>query len=218
MIVEFYQIGRQPNPIFEGLIKGDIVITGKGRKQDSRAVISVSGKTFELSDTLHRELVNNEKKTQVTDILFDGNKVGYIYPDIVAQKKFLCFSWGYDFLKMRLNDKEYQIYEVGLGPDQHYICIYENGITISIIHKKDMKINYRDNYTFYIEHDKDLIAVCVIALYFDCMRYPDHGEIAGGIIDNNSFITLQKELNDKYDPAFIPRIIALDKTYTFQIN
>ena len=30
MILEFNQIDRQPNPLFEGKIKGQIVVTGKG--------------------------------------------------------------------------------------------------------------------------------------------------------------------------------------------
>ena len=209
MIVEFNQIERQPNPLFEGCINGNVVITGKGKTQNSKAIVNVSGKAFELSDILHKETVDNIKVTQVTDIFSEGYKVGYIYPNIVVQKKFLCFSWGYDFFEMHLNDKRYQIYEVGLGPEQHYICIYENGVIISIIHKKDVKINFRDNYTFYIEHNEDLIAVCIIALYFDCIRYPDHGEIVGGKIGDDSFLTLQKELNDKYDPTFIPRIQSL---------
>ena len=39
MILEFNQIDRQPNPLFEGKIKGRVVVTGKGKTRSNDGFI-----------------------------------------------------------------------------------------------------------------------------------------------------------------------------------
>ena len=51
----------------------------------------------------------------------------------------------------------------------------------------------------------------VLILYFDCIRYPNHGEIVDEFQGNDSFLTTQKELNEKFDPSFITRVQDLEK-------
>ena len=210
MILEFNQIDRQPNPLFEGKINGRVVVTGKGTTRSNEGFIDFNENRYEISSNLHREKLAEKTATQVSDILKDGKRVGYIYPDLVATKKLLFLSFGYDYFNFIFNDKEYVVYEVGLGQNQHYICVYSGHETVAIIHKEDKKHNYCDKYVIYALDEAMLLELSILTLYFDCIRYPDHGEFTGESYVDDSFLTTQKELNNKYDPEFIPMIKEMD--------
>lgn len=210
MILEFNQIDRQPNPLFEGKINGRVVVTGKGTTRSNEGFIDFNEDRYEISSNLHREKLAEKTATQVSDILKDGKRVGYIYPDLVATKKLLFLSFGYDYFNFVFNGKEYVVYEVGLGQSQHYICVYSGNETVAIIHKEDEKHNYCDKYVIYALDKAMLLDLSILTLYFDCIRYPDHGEFTGESYVDDSFLTTQKELNNKYDPEFIPMIKEMD--------
>ncbi len=210
MILEFNQIDRQPNPLFEGKIKGQIVVTGKGTTHFNDGFIDYNGSRYEISSKLHREKFADKTATQVSDILKDGKRVGFIYPDLVAMKKVLFLSFGYDYFNFIFNGNKYTVYEVGLGQNQHYICVYSGNETVAIIHKEDKKHNYCDKYVIYALNETLLLDLSILTLYFDCIRYPNHGEFTGESYVDDSFLTTQKELNEKYDPSFIPCVKRMD--------
>ncbi len=210
MILEFNQIDRQPNPLFEGKIKGQIVVTGKGTTHFNDGFIDYNGSRYEISSKLHREKFADKTATQVSDILKDGKRVGFIYPDLVAMKKVLFLSFGYDYFNFIFNGNKYTVYEVGLGQNQHYICVYSGNETVAIIHKEDKKHNYCDKYVVYALNETLLLDLSILTLYFDCIRYPNHGEFTGESYVDDSFLTTQKELNEKYDPSFIPCVKRMD--------
>lgn len=210
MILEFNQIDRQPNPLFEGKIKGQIVVTGKGTTHFNDGFIDYNGSRYEISSKLHREKFADKTATQVSDILKDGRRVGFIYPDLVAMKKVLFLSFGYDYFNFIFNGNKYTVYEVGLGQNQHYICVYSGNETVAIIHKEDKKHNYCDKYVVYALNETLLLDLSILTLYFDCIRYPNHGEFTGESYVDDSFLTTQKELNEKYDPSFIPCVKRMD--------
>lgn len=210
MILEFNQIDRQPNPLFEGKIKGQIVVTGKETTHFNDGFIDYNGSRYEISSKLHREKLADKTATQVSDILKDGKRVGFIYPDLVAMKKVLFLSFGYDYFNFIFNGNKYTVYEVGLGQNQHYICVYSGNETVAIIHKEDKKHNYCDKYVVYALNETLLLDLSILTLYFDCIRYPNHGEFTGESYVDDSFLTTQKELNEKYDPSFIPCVKRMD--------
>lgn len=210
MILEFNQIDRQPNTLFEGKIKGQIVVTGKGTTHFNDGFIDYNGSRYEISSKLHREKLADKTATQVSDILKDGKRVGFIYPDLVAMKKVLFLSFGYDYFNFIFNGNKYTVYEVGLGQNQHYICVYSGNETVAIIHKEDKKHNYCDKYVVYALNETLLLDLSILTLYFDCIRYPNHGEFTGESYVDDSFLTTQKELNEKYDPSFIPCVKRMD--------
>ena len=210
MILEFNQIDRQPNPLFEGKIKGQIVVTGKGTTHFNDGFIDYNGSRYEISSKLHREKFADKTATQVSDILKDGKRVGFIYPDLVAMKKVLFLSFGYDYFNFIFNGNKYTVYEVGLGQNQHYICVYSGNETVAIIHKEDKKHNYCYKYVVYALNETLLLDLSILTLYFDCIRYPNHGEFTGESYVDDSFLTTQKELNEKYDPSFIPCVKRMD--------
>ncbi len=213
MIVDFLQTGRQPNPIFEGRIGAEVVVTAEGSTPSDDAFVSFGDRIVELSSDPHRERMDGKVTTQVTDLMESGRRVGYIYPDLVPKKKFLILSFGYEYFQFHFEGKDFKVYEVGLGAGEHYFCVYRGEETTAIIHKADQKINYRDEYTIYALEPADLLALSVLNLYIDCILYPDHGEVCGEVVMDDSCITTQKELNDKYDPTFIPRIRAMDTPF-----
>lgn len=211
MILEFNQIDRQPNPLFEGKIKGQIVVTGKGMTHSNDGFIDFDGNRYEISSKLHREKLADKTATQVSDILKDGNRFGFIYPDLVAKKKVLFISFGYEYFNYSFNGNEYTVYEIGLGQSQHYICVFNENETVGIIHKEDKKHNHCDKYVIYALDEALLLDLSILTLYFDCIRYPDHGEFTGESYVDDSFLTTQKELNEKYDPTFIAKVKALEE-------
>ena len=166
--------------------------------------------SYEISSKLHREKFADKTATQVSDILKDGKRVGFIYPDLVAMKKVLFLSFGYDYFNFIFNGNKYTVYEVGLGQNQHYICVYSGNETVAIIHKEDKKHNYCDKYVIYALNETLLLDLSILTLYFDCIRYPNHGEFTGESYVDDSFLTTQKELNEKYDPSFIPCVKRMD--------
>ena len=210
MILKFNQVGRQPNPIFEGKIGEQIVITGKGSTQSNDGYVLYNGQRIDIKSTPHRERLNGKIATQVTDFMRAGERIGYFYPGIIEKKKILFLSFGYDCDIFHFEGRDYTVFEVGLGKDQHYICVYRNDSTVAIIKKEDIKINYCDKYTIYALDSSELLPMAVLTLYLDCTRYPDHGEIMDETQSDDSFLTIQKELNQKYDPTFIPKVKRLD--------
>lgn len=210
MILEFNQIGRQPNPLFEGKIGEKIVISGKGSTQSNEGYVLYNGQRIDIKSTPHREKINGKTATQVTDFVCSGERIGYVYPDLVEKKKILFISFGYDYFVFHFEGQDYTVYEVGLGANQHFICVYCDNATVAIIQKEDIKINFCDKYTIYALDTSVLVPMSVLTLYFDCIRYPDHGEIMDETRSDDSFLTTQKELNEKYDPTFISRVKRLD--------
>lgn len=122
----------------------------------------------------------------------------------------MFISIGYDYFVVDLYDNQYFAYEVGLGEDQHYICIYEKNELVSIIHKNDRIINFKDTYTIYCKDEKLLTMLCIFNLYFDVINYPDHGEIMGEHIESGGFVTINEELNSKFEPTFIEEVKKLE--------
>lgn len=215
MILEFNQVDRQPNPLFEGKINNQIVVSGKGASRYNNCFIHYNLDKYEISDKTHKDVVDGEKVTQISDIFKNDNKIGYIYPTLHPTKKFLFLSFGYDYFKVSYEDNNYSLYEVGLGPNQHFFCLHnENNVTVAIIKKEDKKINFCDNYTVYAVDNALLPLLSIIALYIDSILYPDYGDITGDCKEDDSCITLQKELIEKYDADFIPYVLSLEEKYS----
>lgn len=210
MILEFNQVSRQPNPLFEGKIGDQIVISGIGSTQSNEGCVFYNGQRIDIKSTPHREKINGKTATQVTDFVRSGKRIGYVYPDLVEKRKILFFSFGYDYFVFQFEGRDYTIFEVGLGADQHFICVYYDDTTVAIIKKQDIKINFCDKYTIFALDSSILVPMSVLTLYFDCIRYPDHGEIMDQTRSDDSFLTTQRELNEKYDPTFIQKVKELD--------
>lgn len=209
MILEFDQIGRQPNPTYEAKMNGQMILRGCGHTRKEDAFLEYEDRRIVVTSELRKETINGKKVTQLAEVLEGGRRIGYIYPDLVEKKKILFFSVGYSYFEFNFNGMSFQTYEIGLGAEQHYFCVHHNGQTVAIIHKNDRKVHYQDRYVIYALSDDMLLPMSVLLLYLDCTLYPDAGETMGGQYMNEEYISTDADLNAKFDPGFIPRVKAL---------
>lgn len=109
--------------------------------------------------------------------------------------------WSFSY-----KDINYKIYEVGLGKKGTYYCVYCNGETVAMI-RRDPVI--KKNQAFYQIYSQDYIpkeTLIMLAAYFDLTKnYPE--KESSRIVTMN---TWQKDIKNKYDESFIPRIKQQD--------
>ena len=60
---------------------------------------------------------------------------GLLYGRGLSEKRYYLYPWDMTIIKYSFNDREYQLYEIGLGTDRHYLCLYQDGQTVAIVHK-----------------------------------------------------------------------------------
>lgn len=137
-------------------------------------------------------------------ILIGNNKVG----SLVGQTQKIGFLKSYPYYLICYNDDTYYGYEVGFGAKGLYLCIYRNEQLIAIVDKKLRVVNFKDTYTAYLENDDDAMIVSLFVVYYDTTAYGDVMEIAVRSVKERRVNTIQKELIDKYDANFIPKIKA----------
>ena len=121
-------------------------------------------------------------------------------------KKGTNFLNGISFWTITYQGREYTFYEVGKGHKAIYLCIWENDNIVAISSKNTNCKKYGSEYDLYFENQAlPLEIVLSINLCWDLMRFwPDSDE------GSPTLNTWQKELKNKYDPDFIPRIKKLD--------
>jgi len=214
MILNINQTKNRPRPEY------DIVNTKTGEKlADANAfdinmpqIIFRSGDKYcvSFSPKFTNRLDGN--KRFVHDIFSNDNLIGGIYKYLIVQKKFLFIQVGYDYFGLVINGISFQIFEIGLGGDRHYLCFYKDNKLISVVHKHMKVINNLDKYTAYLDEEIEeyQVAVCVFTLFLDQLDYYNSNEVVMHKESNEEYISINKELNAKYDPTFIPRIKVMD--------
>ncbi len=188
-------------------------MTAQGPTRGDCGVVCCGNRKISISSNIHREKIGNQTVTQITDVFEDQKRIGYIYPDVAAQKKILCIKVGFEYFNFFFEGQLYKIYEIGLGENQHYFCIYHNEQTIAIICKEDLIKGKCDSYTIYALEDSFEVLLSVVTLYFDSICYPDHGERMGNTIEDDVCVTTSRELNAKFDPSFIPKVLEKERTH-----
>lgn len=139
-------------------------------------------------------------------VLQDGECLG----KIVGQTKAVGFLRSYPYYEFSFNHGLYYGYEVGFGSQGLYLCIYKDNQLIAIVDKALRVINYKDSYTAYLLDEQYAKAVIALVVYYDVVAYGDLMQIALLSVKERRVNTVQKELIAKYDPAFIPKIKAME--------
>lgn len=139
-------------------------------------------------------------------ILNGTDKIG----SLVGQTKKVGFLKSYPYYLICYNGSTYYGYEVGFGAKGLYLCVYKDAHLIAIVDKKLRVVNFKDTYTAYLEDDHETLIVSLFVIYYDVTAYGDLMEIAVHSTNEKRVNTFQKELLAKYDPAFIPRIKAME--------
>lgn len=141
--------------------------------------------------------------------LFEGGDepIGRIFGN--TRKIGFLKSYAYYALTHRSESRE--IYEVGLGKDGLYLCLYRGDELLTIVEKDLTVINYQDVYHAYLKDQTELSMVLPFLIYYDVTAYGDLMETSVRSRKVKYVYTQQKELISKYDPSFIPRIRSMDQ-------
>lgn len=147
----------------------------------------------------------NDKNKMLYVISENGRAVGGIEQAEVQQKKILFVSVGYDYFQIHFHDSEYELYEIGLGENQHYLCIRQGETTVAIVHKPMEVKSHLDTYVVYLEYESYKEIACIAALFIDGLEYSSDDEIAGSRI-KEEYLSFNKELKEKFDLEFLERV------------
>lgn len=122
------------------------------------------------------------------------------------------FLKNYPYFGVEYDGRSYQLYETGLNKGLA-ICLYEGEKLLAIAVKEPVVIDYRDTYTLYLERESDAAVFIAAMLYYDMVEHsadqrfdaPQHSRKSGNAK------MYRPELQAKYDPSFVPRIIAMEE-------
>ena len=115
------------------------------------------------------------------------------------------------YYNINIGGRSYRGYEVGLGEDGLYLCIYDDNDTmIATVKKKMNTVNYKDAYTAYIANgdstEEYVKAVLPFILYYDITVFADVMERSVATARQTFTNTAQREVREKFDPEFIARV------------
>lgn len=138
----------------------------------------------------------------------NGNQIG--------EMQFFAENIGglqsYQYRKVVINEVELTIYDVGVRKKGIHYCMYDsNNNMVATVVKRKKTTHSKSRYTMYIVNDEwyKYVALAVIMIHQqDYEKFKKDGEGLGSV--SRSVYTYQKGLLEKYDPNFIPRIIAQD--------
>lgn len=147
----------------------------------------------------------DDKNKMLYVISENGKAVGGIEQAEVQQRKILFVSLGYDYFQIHFHHSEYELYEIGLGEDQHYLCIRQKETTVAIVHKPMEVKSHLDTYVIYLEYENYKDIACIAALFIDGLEYSSDDEIAGSRI-KEEYLSFNKELKEKFDLEFLERV------------
>lgn len=137
----------------------------------------------------------------------EGTQVGTL---VGATKKTGRLFGGYPYYEISYFGQEYQLYQVGFGSIGLYLCLYQGDRLLAIAEKDLEVINYQDTYTLYLDSPEQFHLMTVALLYYDVISYDDFMKISVHSRKKDCVVTPQRELQQKYDPTFIPRIRERD--------
>ena len=133
--------------------------------------------------------------------------IGYIVGRTQKVKQFLGSYPYYEYVE---DGVTYLVYEVGFGHKGLYLCFYRDNQLFCVVEKDLITVNFRDRYKCYLLESALVPVVATFVIYYDVVSYGDFMNIAVYSRSKSVVNTYQKELKKKFDPAFIPRIKAMD--------
>ena len=123
-----------------------------------------------------------------------GNFCGAIY-----RKRTKGF-FGYYYFELHLNDKEYKFYEIGLGKQGIKIPVYVGEQQVALIEKDTHTANNLDSYNLSSVDGKTAQAASLFCVYYDFVRFGNHGEVSVNSKQVTYIYTGNKKLKEKYNP------------------
>lgn len=205
MIIQFerkqYKLGR-----FEYQISKENVLYGKislekGEHANIKAQSYFADTNFSLEfNTMFGPKMKEGIITKQSAGNFNLNgEQGTIY---YCGKKGSNFLNGIYYWNLQFSGVNYDVYEVGFGKKGIYYCIWSDNHLCAIISKKLHTKHFESVYTVYSEESVLDRLLIMLNVYWDITRfYPSESSE-----EWHTQNTWQKELKNKYDSSFIPRI------------
>lgn len=200
MIIRFEQTERLPERKHQILdLQGKILGTG--------GVPDIFNGYFSYNGSDYSAITQN-----ISTAIFikNGAEIGSITQCLEVTKKILFLKTGYEYYKVLNDQNRYLLFESGLGKNKHFYSLYLSGNVVGVIHKDDLVQNYKNTYTLYAISDSVMLVLLLCTIFLESTAYCDRSSAVGNMYDNTPYYTRQKELTEKYDPTFIPRIKAMD--------
>lgn len=168
-----------------------------------------------FSDATQLKLYYNPYDTSMGTALKDrlSFKVlqeGCFLGKILGKTKSVGFLKSYPYYEITFDNEVYYVYEVGFGSKGLYLCVYKGDMLIAIVDKALRVINYKDSYVAYLLNEQYAKIVTAFVVYYDVTAYGDLMQIALLSVKERRVNTVQKDLIEKFDPNFIPRIKAME--------
>lgn len=142
---------------------------------------------------------SKSEKKRMTYKVFDSNN--NFTGDISFRKQKGIF--GYSYYIFNFKDKEYYIYEIGLGRKGIKIPIYLEDKQIALIEKDAVVKNFQDIYTFHIIDELYVDVVSMFCVYYDMDKYSNRGVSSSNYTQTRLLYTTNKKLKVKYNDEFI---------------
>lgn len=127
-----------------------------------------------------------------------GNIVGHM------SRKRSKFWGGYFYFILELGGVEYQLYEVGLGKQGIKLPLYRNEMQVALIEKDITVYNNCDTYQIQFGDKTSLLVSTLLTLYYDNLRFGNHGEVVTNTKKSFYYLSTNKELKQKYNPDWRP--------------
>lgn len=157
------------------------------------------GKVDIITDEINQTIINK-----------NNVQIGKISSKVFVTKKVLFLPVGYEYNEVIYEGKTYQMFESGLGKNQHFFSIYNEDETVAVIHKDDRVVNYLNTYTLYAEDKQEMEVALICTMFLEATAFCDRTAGIGYKVDDTPYYTAQKELRDRYDSNFIPKIKLKD--------
>lgn len=127
----------------------------------------------------------------------NGDICGEIALKVV--KKFLA---GYKYIQINFNAELLNCYEVGMGKEGKFVCIYIGDRQVALIEKSNVVYDNLDSYKIYLEDEKYMQIVCLYLVYYDHATSANSNEFADKSKKTSYEYSPNKELKSKYNPQF----------------
>ncbi len=107
---------------------------------------------------------------------------------------------GYYFFELSFYDSVFQFFEIGLGKNGIKIPVYVENNQIALIEKGTCTIDNLDFYDILVKDENDAKIVSFFCVYYDFIRFGNHGQINTHSKKVSYLYTGNKKLLEKYDP------------------
>lgn len=201
---KLYKLGKFEYQIFrDGVLYGKVSLENGGRTGiKAQSNFPQNNFSMEINTFFGKKIKYNDILKQEAGKFNLDNEAGKIY---YCGKKGSNFLNGIYYWNFQLSGVNYDIYEVGFGRKGLFYCIWRNNCLCAIISRKLHSKHFGGSYTIYAEEFLKDSLLIMLNVFWDITRfYPSESSE-----ETISLKTWQKELKNKYDPSFIPRIKSM---------